>query len=637
MLRTPRVGPYHGPSRIASGGGRLDGFGSIVQVRLGRIAKQRGLVFSASTQRSLHSRCAFSDDVMEEQQSGNAVTITDGHPFNASRSQPWLIGHSHKILTWPNGGVTAPCCVCQRCCAHAPSGKDTSDAPSGGRALLLSATRVRPGTGPRPEGGVHVSKVPVPSLPAPVSPPGARWKSTLGKCAGAGPRCACRRWKCNTYTPFFATALYPSLSSSCKAKSTTQANRTIRIENHLSQSRGSRQLCQPAYLLPFLASNSTSRRKHPLRLQHSVRPRSEANATPNNMASLAAAARDIPKAGSSNRDNLAVVADRSGLATVARSHTLPTPPNSISPALPAHGLKAQLQKAKLEPIDSDLDLQDNADGHDRSPSPTAHEASGAITCALLAKYHLPDILLDHGPLAIRHIMGYLTTSVPGFSGIPPTKARRLVVGALEGRGGEGGGLEGDVEFEKVGWGRWDARQRGSAARDRQGTPPSSYGAGIPISKTGGRGQERARANVSGSVGEESIHFSHDDHDMHMMETEADKMSMDGSASASCSEAPDDDVVMNDDPEDVTDDEDWAAMGAAALRADSYPNMAAAQSDGTLRPPNFALPGGLRSFYVSSGMARPPPPPANLDLSLLAGTSDAQEREAVEALLRLGSV
>lgn len=347
------------------------------------------------------------------------------------------------------------------------------------------------------------------------------------------------------------------------------------------------------------------------------------------MASLASAARDIPLA-SANRDNLTVVAARSDPATVARSHTLPTPPNSISPALPAHGLKAQLQKAKLEPIDSDLDLHDNASSPGRSLSPAALESAGAITAPMLAKYHLPEILLNHGPLAIRHIMGYLTTSVPGFSGIPPTKARRLVVGALEGRGGEGGGAEGDVEFDKVGWGRWDAKRRGVASRTRQGTPPSSYGSAIPISKTGGRG-------ARGSMAEEAFHFSHDDNDMHtMMETEADKMSLDGSASASCSEAPDDDVVMNDDPEDVTDDEDWAAMGAAALRADSYPNMAAVQSSGDVRSPNIALMGGLRTFSVSSGMARPPQP-TNLDISALACASDAQEREAVEALLRLGSV
>ncbi|KAG5980553.1 hypothetical protein E4U55_003906 [Claviceps digitariae] len=350
------------------------------------------------------------------------------------------------------------------------------------------------------------------------------------------------------------------------------------------------------------------------------------------MASLASAARDIPQS-SLNRDNFTVVAARGDATTVARCHTLPTPPNSISPALPALGLKAQLQKAKLEPIDSDLDLQDNDSSHGRSLSPAALESAGAITGVMLAKYHLPEILLNHGPLAIRHIMGYLTTSVPGFSGIPPSKARRLVVGALEGRGGERGGVDGEVEFEKVGWGRWNATRRGgiAASRGRQGSPPSSFGLAIPISNPGGRGP---RAPLD----EDAFQFSHDDNHMHMlMETEADRMSMDGSASASCSEAPDDDdIAMNDDPEDVTDDEDWAAMGAAALRAESYQTVAAATSACALRSPNFPPVGGLRTFSVSSGMARPPQP-TNLDLSALAGASDAQEREAVEALLRLGSI
>ncbi|GAO14785.1 hypothetical protein UVI_02005150 [Ustilaginoidea virens] len=348
------------------------------------------------------------------------------------------------------------------------------------------------------------------------------------------------------------------------------------------------------------------------------------------MASLASAARDIPLA-SLSRDNLTVVAAWSDSATVARSHTLPTPPNSISPALPAHGLKAQLQKARLEPVDSDLDLQDNASSHDRSLSPTALESAGAITGTMLAKYHLPEILLNHGPLAIRHIMGYLTTSVPGFSGIPPTKARRLVVSALESRGGEGGDVNGNVEFEKVGWGRWDAKRRGFASRHRQGTPPYSFGSGIPISsKTGARG-------ARGSFGADGFQFSHDGDDIHMlMETEADKMSLDGSASASCSEAPEENVVMNDDPEDVTDDEDWAAMGAAALRAESYPSRAAIKSHSAFLSPNFSPVTGLRTFSVNSGMARPPGP-TNLDFSTLAGASDAQERDAVEALLRLGSV
>ncbi|KAJ6785733.1 hypothetical protein PWT90_07107 [Aphanocladium album] len=352
------------------------------------------------------------------------------------------------------------------------------------------------------------------------------------------------------------------------------------------------------------------------------------------MASMAAAARDIPQA-SLNRDNLTVVADRSDPATVARSHNLPTPPNSISPALPAHGLKAQLQKAaKLEPIDSDLDLHEDANGLKRSVSPH-HDASGTITSAMLATYHLPEILLNHGPLAIRHIMGYLTTSVPGFSGIPPTKARRLVVGALEGRG-DGAHGENDVDFEKVGWGRWNAKRRGLPGRDREATSPESLpNGGIPISRNALRAQERARANKFGSSGE-SFHFSHDDHGIPMMEDEADKMSMDGYESASCSEAPDDDdVTMNDDPEDITDDEDWAAMGAAALRAESYPNMAAALSSPDVPVSHTYNATGMRAFSGRSGMARPPQ--SSFDMTALAGASGAQEREAVEALLRLGSV
>lgn len=355
------------------------------------------------------------------------------------------------------------------------------------------------------------------------------------------------------------------------------------------------------------------------------------------MATLAVAARDIPQV-ISGRDNLTVVATRSAGGLVTRSQTLPTPPNSTFPALPVHGLKAQLQKAQLEPTDSDLDLRPGHEGQARSVSP-AMGGTGAITTVSLAKFHLPEILLNHGPLAIRHIMGYLTTSVPGFSSIPPTKARRLVVGALEGRGGEGGGIEGNVEYEKVGWGRWDARRRGSATRGVQRRSPSAGTLGIPISKRVNRDQGRLRPNLGVSPGEDSTHFSHDDQedDIPVLDDDADRMSLDGSASASCSEAPDDDdLAMNDDPEDATDDEDWAAVGAAALRAESYPNMAAAQLGRERHAANVYTSSGLRSFSASSGMARQPRP-TNIDFEALAATSDAQEREAIEALLRLGSV
>jgi hypothetical protein len=147
------------------------------------------------------------------------------------------------------------------------------------------------------------------------------------------------------------------------------------------------------------------------------------------------------------------------------------------------------------------------------------------------------------------------------------------------------------------------------------------------------GLSKARLNAASSGGE-SVHFSHDDrYDISMMEHEADKMSMDDSASASCSEAPEDDVAMNDDPEDVTDDEDWAAVGAAALRADSYPNMAAVVESGLS---SNTYTGGMRTLPTNfGGVAHPHQ--VNIDYSAFPATSDAQEREAVEALLRLGSV
>lgn len=325
---------------------------------------------------------------------------------------------------------------------------------------------------------------------------------------------------------------------------------------------------------------------------------------------------------------------------MTRSHppSLPTPPNSISPGLPPHGLSAQLLKARLEPGVPHLDLHDAHDNaqfgtgapHDVGSPPD--DPAGALTPAMLAKHHLPEILLNHGPMAIRYIMGHLTTSVPGFAGLAPAKARRLVVGALEGRGsgGEAGGPDGDVIFEKVGWGRWDARRKGQAARDlvdkRTQDPFSPFTLGIPIAGGATWSNERTRVGGSLSSLRDSPALSHEDRAFHMDEDHADNMSLDGSYSVSVSspEAPDDDdMPMEDDPEDITDEEDWAAIGAAGLRAASY-----GQSE--------SRPGTFPPRFTSSGMVRAPQF-TNLDYSALDVKPDAQEREAIEALLRLGSV
>lgn len=347
---------------------------------------------------------------------------------------------------------------------------------------------------------------------------------------------------------------------------------------------------------------------------------------------------------------------------------LPTPPNSISPNFPPRGRRASHQHGPMSPkstqLDSDIDLQDAPD----KPQPTALSAealdslgdldsAGAITPGMLAKHHLPEILLSHGPLAIRHIMGYLTTSVPGFSRITSAKARRLVVAALEGKGGgpENTARDGEVVFEKVGWGRWDARLRGQPPRERPasamtppGSLPSSYsqtGLQVPGQRSWRTGSENYGTSYTGN----SAIFSHsemDYEDQDMLEHEADKMSLDGNddgyVSSVAPEPLDEDLGDG----EITDEEDWASIGAVELRARSLPNAArAASGSGRLYQPiaTYSYQPRYRSKTPAEIAGTPPamPKPAEASIGysfpLDAGVKNSQERAAIEALLSLGSM
>ena len=310
---------------------------------------------------------------------------------------------------------------------------------------------------------------------------------------------------------------------------------------------------------------------------------------------------DVPKPNRANfwagRDSFATVAARSAPDAQSASG-LPTPPNSISPILPPQGFRSGVVAAgpPTPPAagheDSDIDLQDAVD-HANSQGAahaTVHgdansDAVGNITPTMLAQHHLPGILLEHAPLAIRYIMGYLNQQVPGFSGIPPARARRLVVAALEGRSedGEQGSLNKDIVFEKVGWGRWDARRVGQPRREshtisamtvNKSHSPALTGLQIPGQRAG---PKRRRDTVGTSIGEDSL-FSHpSDHgydtpmdDVSTLDHDIDKVSIDKSRSNRSSELPD---PFHDDPfileGDSTDLEDWESIGAEALRQGSY--------------------------------------------------------------------
>ena len=324
-------------------------------------------------------------------------------------------------------------------------------------------------------------------------------------------------------------------------------------------------------------------------------------------------------------------------------------------------------------MDSDIDLEDAVEHAKAQDTPqrglTARglsklddlDAVGAITPGLLAKHHLPGILLENGPLAIRHVMGYLTTSVPGFSGIPPAKARRLVVGALEGRGSDGqqGGIDGNVMFEKVGWGRWDARRRGQPSREvrealQQQAPYPEGSLRIPISSTR---QDRTRDRTFATSYDAEREYDTTMEDISMPEHEADKMSLDSlDNSCSSSSPPNSRQIQDYDIDDDTDEEDWASIGAAALRQASYP------LSGGLVPTNHQR-YAQRVNPRSRGRGAPGRPPAStaksmqttnrimyntkqqqqqaahalMGFSPMPEGSDAQDREAVEALLKLSSV
>ena len=380
------------------------------------------------------------------------------------------------------------------------------------------------------------------------------------------------------------------------------------------------------------------------------------------------ASMDIPKArdgGAKRRDNFTAVP-----ANGKKHHGIPTPPNSISPNLPPRRSSRQLRGPTSPPSiqESDLELTDAP-----APPPPQHDAlnaesldrlsdldsAGAITPGLLAKHHLPGILLNHGPLAIRHVMGYLTTSVPGFSRITSAKARRLVVAALEGRasGADGGGTNGDVIFEKVGWGRWDARIKGQPPRDRHGsaiTPPGSlpssysrHGLQVPGQRAWANGSEAFGTSVTA----QSTAFTHsevEDNDQDMHEDEADKMSLDGNEDGYASSVAPEPIDQDLGEGDVTDEEDWASIGAEALRARSFPSQAQPMLGGgrlyqpasysyssapryqSPAPPNVAQAAPTRPILGHN-------PTSTFSLPSGLGFNDSQERAAIEALMSLGSM
>ena len=346
---------------------------------------------------------------------------------------------------------------------------------------------------------------------------------------------------------------------------------------------------------------------------------------------------------------------------------LPTPPNSISPNLPPQAFRAKLAKEMagsppLSQIDSDIDLQEEADtvgSLGNGADDGIAEGVGDITPAVLAKNHLPQIVLEKGPMAIRTIMNDLAETLPGFKDIAPAKARRIVVAGLESRGG--GGPNGDVEFEKVGWGRWDARPKGypsrsdrpmfSIAEGAMAAPASSnpYHQPTPalrIPGSGGHRHKSRRLSHGSFTGESSSSRSDrgDRHDGVPEEYEIDRMSIDDEdEQRGRRKRIDTRLAFRDQAGSETDEEDWASIGVTALRL-SYGGRtvltasksrsrsgARARTSFSQYPQSLPIHKGFHTHYQRNKQFDP----SKLDFTGV--DADSQEREAIEALLRMGSM
>ena len=125
------------------------------------------------------------------------------------------------------------------------------------------------------------------------------------------------------------------------------------------------------------------------------------------------------------------------------------------------------------------------------------------------------------------------------------------------------------------------------------------------------------------------------------------MSMDGDGgSASCSEAPED-AFPEDDAGEVTDEEDWASIGAAALRAGySFPGNTKAgkgkydYNKRVRRESSAHLQSRKHTSQKGRGpttLAKSAPTLNDVDMTDLMEGVGKDEGEAVRALLLLGSM
>ncbi|GMM49112.1 Stb3 protein [Starmerella bacillaris] len=210
-------------------------------------------------------------------------------------------------------------------------------------------------------------------------------------------------------------------------------------------------------------------------------------------------------------------------------------------------------------------------------SPVAVAAAAAVTADKINK-----LLIQQGPLPIRHITAHLASTIPGFGELSLSKQRRLIIGVLESP---------KSEFVKVGWGRWAVRSMGdiddsefSTKTESLSPQPNSTGpTPPPVTPLGSQGSLRSLGSLvqvaaqgdQGDQGDQaaqsiprtqqrSFTFSHRESIISsLLPTSKPPLSpslhpVDDNAVFSDSESSSESEVEN------TDEEDWQSMGPVQL-------------------------------------------------------------------------
>ncbi len=204
---------------------------------------------------------------------------------------------------------------------------------------------------------------------------------------------------------------------------------------------------------------------------------------------------------------------------------------------------------------AELDLSDGDQRLQQGKSDHAPEDE-VVNIPEITSYIYP-LLQSQGPLAIRHLVSNLSTSVGGgsaFAALPPPKQRRLIVHVLDS----------DSRFEKVGWGRWGVKHvnaRHASSLPYSTTPNAttiSPASSKPSSFTSPRLHDMSSPYLIG-IHSPNLLAIGSPGGVAMVSTsswmgdEGGVFSLDG-----------DD--MNDvDRDESTDEEDWRGMGASELR------------------------------------------------------------------------